>query len=78
MVGVEHEELGQEVKAFVVTKPGASTTKEELAAWVGSTLAYFKVPSHWEIRNEPLPRNATGKVLKHVLVASAASSFLEE
>ena len=36
----------------------------DLAAFVGATLAPFKVPAHWEIRSEPLPRNAAGKVVK--------------
>lgn len=78
VVGVESDEFGQEVKAFVVTKPGASPTKEELSAWVAETLAYYKVPTHWDLRTEALPRNATGKVLKHVLVAETASTFIEE
>ena len=49
-----------------------------LAAWVGETLAYFKVPTRWEWRREPLPRNATGKVLKNLLPARAESPFVEE
>lgn len=78
VVGVPHEELGQEVKAFVVTNPDMTTTAEELAKFVGETLAYFKVPAHWEIRTEALPRNATGKVLKQVLTGEAESGFVEE
>jgi acyl-CoA synthetase (AMP-forming)/AMP-acid ligase II len=35
------------------------------------------VPTHWEVRGE-LPRNATGKVLKHVLTGDAESTFVEE
>ena len=34
-------------------------------------LAAFKVPAHLEIRREPLPRNATGKVLKNVLLGES-------
>ena len=33
----------------------------DLAAWVGERLAPYKVPAHWEIRPEPLPRNAAGR-----------------
>jgi steroid-24-oyl-CoA synthetase len=51
---------------------------DELATFVAEKLAYFKVPAHWEIRTEPLPRNATGKVLKPVLTGEAESSFVEE
>ena len=49
-----------------------------LAAWVGETLAAFKIPAHWEVRDARLPRNATGKILKHVLVGEAKNPFVEE
>jgi acyl-CoA synthetase (AMP-forming)/AMP-acid ligase II len=65
VVGVEHPELGQEVKAVVVLRGDADT--RELAAWVGEALAYYKVPAHWEVRAEPLPRNAGGKIMKRSL-----------
>jgi long-chain acyl-CoA synthetase len=74
--GVDHQELGQEVKAVVVPKPEAYPTAETLTRWVAETLAYYKVPAHWEIRREPLPRNATGKVMKHVLADPAGASSL--
>ncbi len=77
VLGVPHEELGQEVKAVVVPVEGSRPDPEVLAAWVGDALAAFKVPAHWEIRDEPLPRNATGKVLKHVLTG-AENPFVEE
>ena len=32
----------------------------------------------WDIRDEPLPRNATGKVLRHVLLGTADAGFVEE
>jgi len=78
VLGVDHEELGQEVKAVVVPRPGAEPDPAALAAWVGETLAAYKVPAHWELRAEPLPRNAAGKVLKHVLAGAAANQFVEE
>jgi long-chain acyl-CoA synthetase len=78
VVGVEHEELGQVVKAVLVARPGAVLDPAELAVWVGAELAYFKVPECWEVRSEPLPRNAAGKVLKRVLVEGGTSSFVEE
>ncbi len=78
VAGVPHPELGQEVKAFVVRNDGARVGAEELARWIGETLAYYKVPAHWELREEPLPRNATGKVLKHVLTGDGHSRFVEE
>ena len=75
---VDHPELGQEVKAIVVPVAGASPDPEDLTAWVRERLAYFKVPAHWEIRDEPLPRNATGKVLKNVLLGDAENTFVED
>jgi acyl-CoA synthetase (AMP-forming)/AMP-acid ligase II len=77
VVGVEHAELGQEVKAVVVPAAGARVDTAELARWVGETLAYYKVPAQWEVRREPLPRNATGKVLKDVL-RGEADTFVPE
>ncbi|NNL68203.1 MAG: acyl--CoA ligase, partial [Myxococcales bacterium] len=67
VVGVAHPTLGQEVKAFVVPREGARLDAEALRRFVGETLAYYKVPAHVEARDEPLPRNASGKVLKQVL-----------
>jgi len=78
VVGVDHAELGQEVKAIVVHRPGAAIDQAALSAWCAEKLAPFKVPAHWEIRAEPLPRNATGKVLKNVLVGAAENTFVEE
>jgi len=68
VVGVDHPELGQEVKAVVVTRPGIELAPATLSAWVGETLAAFKVPSLWAIGTEPLPRNAAGKIVKRALV----------
>lgn len=78
VVGVDHAELGQEVKAVVVPIPERPLDTNDLARFVGEKLAYFKVPAHWEIRTEPLPRNATGKVLKHLLSAGSTAQFIEE
>ena len=76
--GVDHPELFQEVKAAVVVAPGAAVDARALAAWVGETLASYKVPAHWELRREALPRNAAGKVMKHVLRGDAKNTFTEE
>ena len=78
VLGVDHRELGQEVKAYVVPVDDADVTVDELAAFVGETLASHKVPAHWEIRTEPLPRNATGKILKQVVAGNAENTFIEE
>jgi acyl-CoA synthetase (AMP-forming)/AMP-acid ligase II len=78
VVGVDHEELGQEVKAIVVPVEGARIDTGELARWVGEKLAAYKVPTLWEVRREPLPRNASGKVLKSVLTGEARSALVED
>ena len=78
VVGVDHPELGQEVKAIVVPVAGESPDPDDLAKWCGEKLAKFKVPSVWEIRSEPLPRNAAGKVMKNVLTGEAENNLLEE
>ena len=81
VMGVPDEELGQRVAAFVRVTEGtpAPTPQLEAAlrAWVSETLAYFKVPAELRFVTEPLPRNATGKVLKHVLLGEQ-SAFIEE
>ncbi|MGP9020295.1 class I adenylate-forming enzyme family protein [Streptomyces sp. BR1] len=67
VVGVPHARLGEEVGAAV--QVGGVVTPDELRAHVSRTLAAFKVPTQVLIGREPLPRNATGKVLKRELRA---------
>jgi long-chain acyl-CoA synthetase len=65
--GVPHERLGEEVAAAVMPRAGAHLTVEQLQAHVGERLAPFKVPSVITIVETPLPRNASGKILKREL-----------
>ena len=69
VVGVPHEVLGEDVAAFVVLRPSEVVTREELVGFCEERLTSFKVPRRIAIVTE-LPRNATGKVLKHELAAS--------
>lgn len=78
VIGVDDELTGMAVKAIVVCEPGARPGEAELAAWVGQTLAGYKVPTVWDIRSEPLPRNPSGKILKNVLRGEVESAFVEE
>ena len=78
VIGVDHEELGQEVKAVFVLEPGEETSEDDLRSWVSERLAYYKIPTQWELRETPLPRNATGKVLKNALRDAQDPMFIEE
>ncbi len=69
VIGVKHEELGEEVKAVVYLKPGATATPEELQAYCKERLAAFKYPRTVEIRKEPLPKGPSAKMLKRELIA---------
>jgi fatty-acyl-CoA synthase len=68
VIGVEDEEFGQRLKAFVVARPGAEVSEGDLTAHVKANLAAYKTPREVEFLDE-LPRNATGKVLKRDLRA---------
>ncbi|OKJ99625.1 acyl-CoA synthetase [Streptomyces sp. CB03234] len=67
VLGVPHPVLGEEVAAVVRLRQGAVAGAEELRAHVARSLAAFKVPAHVLVQDGPLPRNATGKVLKRDL-----------
>jgi acyl-CoA synthetase (AMP-forming)/AMP-acid ligase II len=71
VIGVEDEEYGQRLKAFVVLADEAELSEEELKAHVKANLAAYKAPREVEFLDE-LPRNATGKVLKRELHAREA------
>jgi long-chain acyl-CoA synthetase len=75
VVGVPHEELGEELKAIVVVAGGMSPTAEELRAFTAEQLADFKVPALWEFQTKPLPRNPAGKVLKAPLRGDHSGVF---
>jgi acyl-CoA synthetase (AMP-forming)/AMP-acid ligase II len=66
IIGVDDEQYGQRLKAFVVLEDGESVDESELKSYVKSNLAGYKVPREVEFLDE-LPRNATGKVLKREL-----------
>ncbi len=71
VIGVEDEEFGQRLKAFVVATAEAEVSAEELKAHIKANLASYKAPREIEFLDE-LPRNATGKVLKRELQAREA------
>ena len=67
VIGIPHPVLGEEVGAVVQLRTGASATEEELRKHVAQRLAAFKVPVRVWFREDPLPRNPAGKVLKRDL-----------
>jgi acyl-CoA synthetase (AMP-forming)/AMP-acid ligase II len=66
VIGVDDDEFGQRLKAFVVTREDEELSADDVKAYVKSNLARFKVPRDVEFLDS-LPRNATGKVLKREL-----------
>ncbi|MGH9025824.1 MAG: class I adenylate-forming enzyme family protein [Acidimicrobiia bacterium] len=66
VVGVPHKTLGEDVAAFVVLKPQEVLTAEDLKAFCAARLADYKCPRQVHFVDE-LPRNATQKVMKHLL-----------
>ena len=66
VVGVPHEVYGEVPKAYVVFREGKSLTSEEIINYCSTKLAKYKVPVEIEELKQ-LPRNASGKVLKHTL-----------
>ncbi len=69
VIGIPHRVLGEEVGAVVQVKPGAAVDEAALRRHVAARLAAFKVPVRIVLRDEPLPRNANGKILKRELRA---------
>ena len=69
VVGIPHKILGEEVGAVVQLKPGKTVSQDELRAHVANLLASFKVPVEIQFQDDPLPRNANGKILKPELRA---------
>ncbi|SIT71253.1 class I adenylate-forming enzyme family protein [Edaphobacillus lindanitolerans] len=66
VVGMPHPVYGEVPKAFIVLKEGKEASDEAILAYCTRHLAKFKLPEEVEFLDE-LPRNASGKVLKHAL-----------
>ncbi|GMW02063.1 MAG: long-chain-fatty-acid--CoA ligase [Candidatus Hydrogenedentota bacterium] len=63
VIGIPHEEYGEEAKAYVILKPGSKLTGEDIVAWSKKEMAAYKYPRIVEIC-ESLPLGPTGKILK--------------
>ncbi|CAM5644862.1 long-chain fatty acid--CoA ligase [Kitasatospora aureofaciens] len=70
VIGLPNPDLGEEVGAAVVLRPGATTTAEELRDYVKRQVAAYKYPRKvWIV--DTLPKGATGKILKREIVPPA-------
>lgn len=68
VVGTPHPDWGETVTAVIVLRPGAALTLAELRSFLAERIASQKHPRRLEIV-DALPRNPTGKVLRHLLRA---------
>ena len=66
VIGIPHNEYGEEVKAFIVLKQAVELTEKEIVEWCKTNMASYKYPRIVEFR-ETLPMTATGKILKREL-----------
>lgn len=73
VIGIPHPVLGEDVAAFVVPKPDADVTAAEVQSFCAERLADYKRPRLVRLVGE-LPRNATGKVMKHRLAEQYAAA----
>ncbi|HSD77955.1 MAG TPA: AMP-binding protein, partial [Solirubrobacteraceae bacterium] len=71
VVGIDDEQFGQRLKAFVVVRAGRPGDEAALKTYVKANLAGYKVPREIVFLDE-LPRNATGKIVKRELVEGGA------
>ncbi|MDZ5622527.1 AMP-binding protein [Nocardioides sp. HM23] len=71
-IGVDDDDYGKRLRAFVVCADGADVSEDDVKGHVKSNLARYKVPRDVVFLDE-LPRNATGKVLKRELVEAGDS-----
>jgi long-chain acyl-CoA synthetase len=73
VIGVPHEELGEEVRAVLVLKDGESATEGEIISFMKERVAAYKYPRSVVFMDD-LPKTATGKILKRELVPEAQAS----
>jgi acyl-CoA synthetase (AMP-forming)/AMP-acid ligase II len=78
VIGVDHDILGQEVKAIIVVAEDSAITDLEVHDHCKASLSSYKVPAYIELRTARLPRNPSGKILKHVLADGGEAGFVED
>jgi len=70
VLGVPNEDFGESVLAVIVPREGTSPTLEEIRAWSLTQISDYKAPRM--LIEHPIPRNASGKIQKHLLRADLA------
>jgi long-chain acyl-CoA synthetase len=73
VVGTAHDRHGEEIVAYVVPRPGAAITADQIIQWSKEQMAAYKYPRIVHLR-ESLPMTATGKILKRDLRAEQEKS----
>jgi fatty-acyl-CoA synthase len=74
VVGVPDERFGEIVMAWVILRPGAGLTADELQQYCRGRIAHYKVPSRIEFVSE-FPMTVTGKVQKYRLREMASEAL---
>lgn len=69
VIALEDEHYGQVPAVVVKLHDGAALSEQDISHFLGDSLAAFKLPKHVWFRQDPLPRNPAGKVLKTELQA---------
>ena len=74
VVGIPDKKYGEEVAAFIIVKPAASTGEKEIKSYLRQKMADFKRPRIIELVND-LPRTATGKIQKNKIIEEYAGNL---
>ncbi len=67
VIGIPDMKMGEEIKAFIYLKTGTSVTEDDIRAFCKERVAAYKYPRTITFIDTPLPKNATGKILKREL-----------
>ncbi|MBX9746587.1 MAG: fatty acid--CoA ligase, partial [Hyphomonadaceae bacterium] len=67
VIGVPDDTWGEAVKAIVVLQPGALSDAGSIIAYARERIAHYKAPKSVDFRADPLPRSASGKILRREL-----------
>jgi fatty-acyl-CoA synthase len=70
VIGVPDERYGEELMAWVILRPGASATEEEVREFCAGRIAHYKIPRYVKFVSE-FPMTVTGKVQKFKMRESA-------